>query len=582
MSYLESLSPLWTSVLDASQNGIVIIDRQGMIWVFNRAAQRMLGGMGGSPVGRLFQELRPDTWPEMRHILQTGQPQIGRRIAMPQATIIANRNPIMADGQVVGVISVFQDISEYEAIISELQGFRRLTRQLEVIFEASQDGLFIADGNAICIRANSAYERITGLNRRDILGKNLAQMVDEGFIDQSVTLEVLKKGTQVSLMQQIKGGKQVMVTGTPVLDDEGAVALVVTNVRDLTGLNELRGQLEESRRLSSRIQERLLEHERFEHVLDEMVVKSTALVQVVRKAVKVAAAATSVLIQGESGVGKSMLARIIHHMSPRKEGPFVKINCGTIPEALMESELFGYAKGAFTGAAPEGKAGLIEIAHGGTVFLDEVGDLTPAMQVKLLQVIEEKTFNRVGGTKPISVDARLIAATNRDLKEMVAGGSFREDLYYRLNVIPIHIPPLRQRREDIPALALNLLEKFNRSLGLRKRLEPEVLDGLMRYHYPGNVRELINIMERMMVMSEADQIGLADLPGELRQPGFGQAPPWEEGSSLKTAVEALERRLIEGALVRHQNAALAARALGVHPSTLWRKMTRLGLAGQLH
>ncbi|MFH1034157.1 MAG: sigma 54-interacting transcriptional regulator [Pseudomonadota bacterium] len=581
MSYLEPLSALWASVLDASQNGIVIIDSDGLIWAFNRAAQRMLGDMGGSPVGRMFPKLRPDTWPEMQHILQTGQPQIGRRIALPQATIIANRNPIVADGQVVGVISVFQDISEYEAIISELQGYRRLTRELEVIFEASQDGLFIADGNAVCIRANGAYERITGLRRRDLLGKSLEQMVSEGFIDQSVTLEVLKKGQQVNLMQQIKGGKQVMVTGTPVLDDEGSLVLVVTNVRDLTGLNELRGQLEESRRLSNRFQETLLEHERYEHVLEEMVVKSNALAQVVRKAIKVAAAATSVLIQGESGVGKSMLARIIHHMSPRKEGPFVKINCGTIPEALMESELFGYAKGAFTGASPEGKAGLIEIGHGGTVFLDEVGDLTPAMQVKLLQVIEEKTFNRVGGTKPINVDARIIAATNRDLKEMVAKSQFREDLYYRLNVIPILIPPLRQRREDIPALAVNLLEKFNHSLELRKRLEPEVLDRLMHYHYPGNVRELINIMERMMVMSEGDQITLADLPGEFRQAGFGRPEDWEEGASLKAAVEALERRLIKGALARHQSTALAARALGVHPSTLWRKMTRLELSGPL-
>jgi PAS domain S-box-containing protein len=582
MKLLEPIPPLWASILDATHNGVVIIDREGRVLVFNHSARRMLGDIVGEPVGRLFSELRPDTWPELRQIIETGQAQIGRRIVLPQATIIANRNPIIVDGQVAGVISLFQDISEYEAIISELQGFRRLNRELEAIFESSQDGLYIADGNAIGIRANIAYERITGLKRQDLLGKSLQQLVDEGFIDQSVTLEVLKQGKQVTIMQAIKGDKMVMVTGTPILDEDGAIALVVTNVRDLTNLNQLRAQLEESKRLTSRYYESLLEQDRFEHALQDMVVKSNAVLQVVRKAVKVAGAATSVLIYGESGVGKSMLARIIHQISPRKDGPFVRINCGTIPEALMESELFGYVKGAFTGAAPEGKAGLVEIGHGGTVFLDEVGDLTSAMQVKLLQVIEEKTFTRVGGTRTVAVEVRILAATNRDLKDLVDQGQFRKDLYYRLNVIPIHIPPLRERREDVPALALNILEKFNRSMGVNKRLEPEVMDRLTRYDYPGNVRELINVMERMIVMSEGDQITLADLPGELKQPAPAAAEPWnDEGLSLKQAVEALEGRLIRAALKRHESVALAARALGVHPSTLWRKLSRQDQTGLL-
>ncbi len=574
MSSLEPIAPLWAAVLDASHNGIVIIDAQGVILVFNQAARRMLGALDQPLTGRRFSEVRADTWPEMQDILRTGQPQIGRRIALPQATIIANRNPIFMGGQVAGVISIFQDISAYEAIISELQGFKQLTRELEAIFETSQDGLFIADGQAIGIRANSAYERITGLRRQDLLGKSLKQLVAEGFIDQSVTLEVLKKGAQVNLMQQVRGGKQVMVTGTPVRDEEGEIALVVTNVRDLTGLNELRGQLEESRRLSSRYYESILEHEKLEHALQDMVVKSNALMQVVRKAIKVAAVNTSVLIQGESGVGKSMLARIIHQMGPRKDRPFVRINCGTIPDSLMESELFGYSKGAFTGAAPEGKAGLVEMGHLGTVFLDEVGELKPAMQVKLLEVIEDKTFTRVGGTRPTAVDVRIIAATNRDLQDMAAKGEFREDLYYRLNVIPLRIPPLRQRREDVPALALNLLEKFNRSMGLNKRLAPEVLDRLMLHDYPGNVRELFNLLERLIIMSDGQLVTLADLPAELKAAPEPLADPLAEGMSLKAAVAALEERMIAGALQRHGSMALAARALGVHPTTLWRKFTR--------
>ena len=574
----DKLPAFWDAVLDSSHNGIAIIDRQGIILVYNQGAKRIFGDGDQTPVGRHFSEVRPETWPDLKEILETGRSQIGKRLVLPQATIIANRNPIVANGEVVGVISVFQDISEYEAIISELQGYKELHRELEAIFESSQDGLYITDGMANTIRVNSAYERITGLSRKDLVGRNMQDLVNEKVFDHSVTLEVREKGAPVTLMQSIKGDKQVMVTGTPIFDEDNQIALVVTNVRDMTLLNDLQAQLNESRRLSSRFYQSLLEQEKFEHALQDMVVKSNAMTQVVQKAVKVAGVHTSVLLQGESGVGKSMLARIIHFMSRRKERPFVKISCGTIPDSLMESELFGYSKGAFTGAAREGKAGLIETADTGTIFLDEVGELTPAMQVKLLQVIEEKTFTRVGSTRPTSVDVRIIAATNRDLLDLAQKGLFREDLYYRLNVIPIFIPPLRQRREDVRVLALNTLEKLNSTLGLSKRIEPETLDRLMRYDYPGNVRELINIVERMVIMSEGEHISFADLPGELKEVDQTFPDPLEEGVSLNTAVHALEERMIGGALRRHGTLAEAARALGVHPTTLWRKMTRHGIS----
>ena len=574
----EQLPALWDTVFDSSHNGIVIIDRQGLILVYNQGAKRIFGDGDQAPVGRHFSEVRPETWPDLKEILETGRSQIGRRLVLPQATIIANRNPIVAGGEVVGVISVFQDISEYEAIISEMQGYKELHRELEAIFESSQDGLYITDGTANTIRVNSAYERITGLSRKDLIGRNMQDLVNEKVFDHSVTLEVLEKGFPMTLMQSVKGDKQVMVTGTPIFDDDHQIALVVTNVRDMTLLNDLRAQLNESRRLSSRFYQSLLEQEQFEHALQDMVVKSNAMTQVVQKSVKVAGVHTSVLLQGESGVGKSMLARIIHFMSRRKERPFVKISCGTIPDSLMESELFGYSKGAFTGAAREGKAGLIETADTGTVFLDEVGELAPAMQVKLLQVIEEKTFNRVGSTRPTSVDVRIIAATNRDLLDLAQKGLFREDLYYRLNVIPILIPPLRQRREDVRVLALNTLEKLNYTMGLNKRIESETLDRLMRYDYPGNVRELINIVERMVIMSEGDLISFSDLPREIKEAGPTFPDPLDDGVSLNGAVTALEARMIERALRRYSTLAEAARVLRVHPTTLWRKMTRYGIS----
>ncbi|MFZ5868884.1 MAG: sigma 54-interacting transcriptional regulator [Thermodesulfobacteriota bacterium] len=579
MTAFDHIPTLCASILDSSYNGIVIINREGVVLFYNQAALRMLGEERGNPVGRPFWEVLPETWPDIKDVLESGVPQIAKRIVLPQATIIANRNPVVVEGQVVGVISIFQDISEYEAIISELRGYKELHRELEAIFESSYDGLYITDGNANTIRVNSAYERITGLSRHDVIGRNMRDLVHEKVFDHSVTLAVLKKGEQVTLMQNIKGNKQVMVTGTPVFDESGAIALVVTNVTDITLLNRLRAELEDSRRISFRYYQSLLEYEQFEYALQDMVAKSPAMAQVVQKAIKVAGVDASVLIHGESGVGKSMLAKIIHRMSSRKDRPFVKIDCGTIPESLMESELFGYSKGAFTGASPEGKAGLVEAAHTGTVFFDEVGDLTPAMQVKLLQVIEEKSFTRVGSTRPTSVDVRIIVATNRDLRELVRAGRFREDLYYRLNVIPLHVPPLRMRREDIPALAMSILDKFKRTSGFQRRMEPEVLDSLMKYDYPGNIRELINIMERMIIMSDGEVITLSDLPGELREPAILPLDPLEGGDSLKAAVGLFEARLIVGALKRHDTVLQAARALGVHPTTLWRKISRYGLAG---
>lgn len=577
MLTLDSIHPLCAAILDCSYNGIVIMNENGIVLLYNRAARRVLRVEQETPVGMHMSEIMPMTWPDLKHVLETGIPQIGRRIALPQSTIIANRNPIIVDGHISGVISVFQDISEYEAIISDLQGYKELNRELEAIFESSSDGLYLTDGDANTIRVNGAYERITGLNRKDVVGRNMRDLVNEKVFDHSVTLEVLKEGKQATLMQTVRGNAELMVTGAPIFDESGNIALVVTNVRDMTLLTELRSQLEESRQISSRYYKSLLELQEVDHALRDLVVKSFAMSQVVQKAVKVAGVDTSVLLSGESGVGKSMLARIIHLMSSRKEHPFVKINCGAIPESLMESELFGYKKGAFTGAAPEGKAGLIEAAHKGTVFLDEVGDLSLAMQVKLLQVIEDKAFTRVGGTRSTSVDVRIIAATNRNLKELVSQGRFREDLYYRLHVIPIRIPPLRERREDIAALVTNVMEKFRQMHGLQKRMGPDVLDHLMRYDFPGNVRELINLVERMIVMSEGPVISLSDLPGELRATAHGLGDQYREDLSLKEAMALAESRIIGAAMRRWGGVGQAARALCVHPTTLWRKMVRLGL-----
>jgi PAS domain S-box-containing protein len=558
-------------LFDAAHNGIVIIDREGKIWVYNRAAMRIFND-AVSPVGMRMSQLRPETWPDMERILKSGRPQIGVRLEIRQTTIIANRCPIFENGRVIGLFSVFQDISEYEAVVSQLEGYRDLVRELEAIFENSQDGMYLADCEGKTLRVNQAYENITGLNRTQLLGRNLMDLVQEGILDHSVTLDVLEKKERVSIIQNVQGNKRVLVTGSPIFDKEGQIVQVISNVRDMTALTELRNELDKAKLLSERYQQTLREQDQYEHALEGLVAESKAMSDVVKKAIKVAGFEAQVLIRGESGVGKSMLARVIHNMGPRKNKPFTKINCAAIPEPLMESELFGYETGAFTGALSKGKAGLVEAGQGGTVFFDEVGELTPAMQVKLLQVIDEKTFTRLGGTNPIKVDVNIIAATNRNLAQMRKQGRFREDLFYRLSVVPINIPPLRERREDIPLIAMKVLEKIGRQRKIHKRMRPEVLERLMRYDYPGNVRELINLVERMVVLSDGPAIGLDDLPETLR----GQSP--EESSPgeipLKEAMMRFETRLIHETLQKHHGLEQAAQSLGIHTTTLWRKLKR--------
>jgi len=448
--------------------------------------------------------------------------------------------------------------------------------KIDELIESSYDGLYITDGNANTIMINSAYERITGLKRENLIGRNMRDLVREGIFDHSVTLEVLKKRKPVTIMQKIMGNKKVMVTGNPIFNESGEITFVVTNVRDVTELVDLRMKLEETQKLSSLYYETLREETQFKNILNKIIANSSVMQKVLLQAIKVAGVDTSVLITGESGSGKTMLAKIIHECSPRKNKPFVKINCGAIPETLIESELFGYEKGAFTGALPTGKAGLIEMANGGTLFLDEVSELTLNAQVKLLNVLEDKTFTRVGGTKPNRVDVRIIAATNVDLKDYVEKGKFREDLYYRLNVIPIKIPPLRERKEDIPLLIYKFVKDFNKKTGMNKKIPSVVIEKMLDYPYPGNIRELQNIVERMLILSEDDEIKLSDLPHEFKDE-FYLEDNIADGKSLKEVITEFEKKFLLKTIPKYKNLTHAAKSLNIHPSTLLRKLQKLNI-----
>jgi len=370
-------------------------------------------------------------------------------------------------------------------------GNQQLCQELEMVIESFADGIYITDGQGYTLFVNKAYENITGLKRENLLGKHMRELEKKGIISQSATLIVLKNKKPVTILQQIKS-KIVMVTSTPYYDENGKISKVITNVRDMTKLKALENELNASRELTKQYQLQIKELEQSK--IGNIVIQSEAMLKVYISALRVAPFNTNVLIQGESGVGKEVFARIIHENSKRNQGPFIKINCGAIPENLLETELFGYEKGAFTGSNKEGKIGLFELAEKGTLLLDEIGDLPLNLQVKLLHVLQDKTIKRVGGLSERKVDVRVIAATNQNLEHLVKEKHFRSDLFYRLCTLPLSIPPLRTRGQDI----LILFDYFAQKLYKRKlKLEPAVKIFLENYSWPGNIRELENVVKYM-------------------------------------------------------------------------------------
>lgn len=371
----------------------------------------------------------------------------------------------------------------------------------------------------------------------------------------------------MSLIQKFRSGKNVLVTGIPVFKGNSIFRIVIT-ARDLSELNQLEVQLKAAEEQSERyLRELSLYKERVSS--EKVVANSSQMKKILNTIPKIAKVDLPVLLLGESGTGKEVLARLIHEISKGNDKPFIKVNCGAIPIDLLESELFGYVKGAFTGANEKGKPGLIEIAQNGTLFLDEVGDLPLKLQVKLLRVLQDFEVTRLGSTKPMKVNFRLLCATNQPLKEMMKRGEFREDLFYRINVLPVHIPSLRKRRDDIIPFILKTTERLFLKYKVYKTFSPDVLKILESYHWPGNIRELENLIERIFIMTDETTIKVKDLPAYIVNKNSSQ-----EANTLKEKMELIEREIIEDMLKQTKSLREAARKLGVDPSTLTRKCQR--------
>ncbi|AKL93948.1 sigma54 specific transcriptional regulator, Fis family [Clostridium aceticum] len=471
------------------------------------------------------------------------------------------------------------------------------------------DGIYVIDKNGMITAVNKRYLEIKDLKEEDVIGKHIDAIWDKNinytttFIvgeaeNKTSTLEMVEKSTnktfkimqpraisivvleekkKISVITTAKGReKSFLITSTPFFDDEGEVAYVLTVLRDLTELVELKKKLDETESEKNRYLHEL-EHIK-EHEMRSALIGESMDVEKIRELIEsVAKTDATVLITGETGVGKEVIAREIYKHSKRKDGPYIKVNCAAIPETLLESELFGYEKGAFTGAQNKEKLGFFEMANNGTILLDEIGEIPIRVQSKLLRVLQEREVTRIGGTRNISLNVRVLAATNQNLQEQIEKGAFRQDLYYRLNVVPIRIPPLREREGDITLLAYNFLEDFNQKYHKKKVFEIDAIEALEHYDWPGNVRELENTVERLVIIGEKKAITRNDIVNIFGKNKFLDDPTNSENMTLREAVDAFEKKIIEKALKKYGSTYKAAKVLGVAQPTVLRKARSLGV-----
>lgn len=563
--------------------GAACLDAEGFVIFTNKTMQRWLGSSNSQLMKAEFELLISKN--RLSELLASGKP-MNWRVSLGDLDLQVHAYSYSIRLREPGILLIAYNRVPLQMMQEQLREKKALAAELDAIFQNSYDAIYIVDANGITLKTNDAIERLTGIPKEYYIGKDLRYLEKRGVVPHPVSFEVMRTKKPATVVQENALGKVILVTGAPVFNKKGDVIRVVNNLRDISELNRLREELSQLRK--------------FHSGEEPVVVVSKSMERVIELARRVAHTDTTVLLLGESGVGKEVIARMIHRNSGRYEkGAFIKVNCGAIPQELLESELFGYESGAFTGAKKDGKPGMFELAHEGTLFLDEIGELPLHLQVKLLRVLQEQEFHRVGGVKQIKVNVRILAATNRDLKKMVADGAFREDLYYRLYVVPIEIPPLRKRKEDIVPLIQFYLDQFNRKYGTAKLLTAETIHILQHYTWPGNIRELANLIERLLVITPSHEIHpehLPDLLGvtaaineraayqetdqgadTLLSSGKAGAPCSTNGLGLQEAIEQLEREVLTEAYEKYLSSYEVAKALKISQSTAIRKAYKYGI-----
>ena len=460
------------------------------------------------------------------------------------------------------------------------KGIRLEAEDYQAILDRMDDGIFIVSRQGSIIAVNKAVEKNGGKKMHELIGRNIDDLVKEGYCTEFVSRRVIESGREEILVQHTKDNKELLVTGRPYYKN-GQLEMVVACERDVTELAKTKEKLSKVKIMNEEYQKELEYLRKVNSQSSEVVSVSRNMKQTIEMAKKVARLDTTVLIQGESGTGKEVLAKLVCSESPRSRKPFIKVNCGAIPENLLESEMFGYVEGAFTGAKKAGKEGYFGMANGGTIFLDEVNELPFNLQVKLLRVIQEREMMPVGSDRPVKLNIRIIASTNKDLKKLVARGKFRQDLYYRISVVSINIPPLRERREDIVQLAKHFIGQFNVKYGLNKRISTKAQKLFLNYDWPGNVRELENMVECLIAVTEDDLITESDarlyINGESALQPESRAKGIEITGSMEEMVDEYESHLLKSIYDRYGSTAEMAKALKTTRSTINRKLKKYGI-----
>ena len=440
-------------------------------------------------------------------------------------------------------------------------------------------GIWITDSKGKVIMVNEESLNTGGLKREDVIGKTTEELLEMGYIlDDSSVLKAILSGKEESIVQRTGEGSMLVATSVPVFH-EGELDIIICTEMDITDVIKLKALLDKQKSIAQKYKSEIM---RIKNQLntdsDEIVSYNLEMIRIKEMAIKIGAMDATVVITGESGTGKEVVANLIQKNSKRADKAFIKVNCAAIPETLFESEFFGYEKGTFTGANVNGKMGIFEMANGGTLFLDEIGELPLAMQSKVLRVLQEKEVRRIGGEENKPVDVRIIAATNRNLKKEMEKGTFRSDLYYRLFVVPINIPPLRQRKEDIAPLTNYFLNKFNAMYEVKKEISSEAIKAMEKYNWYGNVRELRNIIERLVVSGAGNTISAFQVEMCLKEDNFNNAEPVKNGenATLDELIENYEKQIIIQAVEECGTLTAAAQKLNVNKSTISRKLKKYG------
>lgn len=555
-------------------NGLLVIDENDVIILFNSEAERIFELSAEHVIGKKIQEVLPESI--LPNVAKNQKAEIGYTQTIGKYTVVTNSTPLFIENEPKGAVSIFEDISKLVNVSWQLKEIKELKEKYQLILESVQDGICVFDQCGDITYINAAYSRITGQIAEELIGKNLKEVSPKGD-----RIKVLQTGKSIlgSIIEK-ENGVTIVANINPIIIDDQILGGIST-IKDITEFQDLMEKLNQMSAKADYLQEELIRTKKLGPAFDGIIGISGKIYDSMAIAAKASMSNYTVLVRGESGTGKELIAEAIHYSSSRKDEPFIRVNCSAIPSTLLESELFGHEKGAFTGAFKT-KLGRFELAHKGTIFLDEIGEIDKSMQVKLLRAVQKKEFQRVGGEKTIKVDVRIVAATNQDLEDLVRTGEFREDLYYRLNVIPIWLPPLRERKEDIPVLAEFFAQRICKELGIERiHIDKEAIRALTHYSWPGNIRELENIMERTIILLEGNTIRPNNLPKYIYDQQEKvvkidkHASLHEDDDVLKW--EEYERVIIEHALKKYKSFNAAGKALGLTHNTIATKARKYKL-----